>query len=53
LIGPESLITRAIYILVGLSAVYEIMTHKANCRQCDAGGGSSSPMGGGADVTHG
>ncbi|MBI4093425.1 DUF378 domain-containing protein [Candidatus Kaiserbacteria bacterium] len=30
-----------VYILVGLSAVYEIFTHKKNCRMC---GSSSSGM---------
>ena len=29
-----------VYILVGLSAVYEIVVHKGNCRNCN-------PMGGG------
>lgn len=27
-----------VYILVGLSAVYELVSHKANCRNCNAGG---------------
>lgn len=27
-----------VYILVGLSAVYEIATHKGNCKQCSGGG---------------
>ena len=27
-----------VYILVGLSAVYEIATHKAHCKDCNAGG---------------
>lgn len=26
-----------VYVLVGLSAVYEVFTHKANCKQCGAG----------------
>lgn len=28
-------LTKAIYILVGLAAVYEIMTHKQQCKTCD------------------
>jgi hypothetical protein len=32
--GPASWFSRLIYILVGLSAVYEIATHQANCRVC-------------------
>ncbi len=27
-----------VYILVGLSAVYEVVTHKGNCKHCSAGG---------------
>lgn len=34
-----STLARIIYILVGLSALYEIFTHKANCRMCNPGGG--------------
>ena len=34
-------IARIIYILVGLSAVYELFTHKSNCKMC---GSSSMPM---------
>ena len=30
-----------VYILVGLSAIYEIVTHKANCRNCNMGGGQA------------
>ena len=29
-----------VYILVGLSAVYELVSHKGNCRNCGSGGGS-------------
>lgn len=28
-------IARIVYILVGLSALYEVFTHKANCKHCD------------------
>ena len=31
----------AVYILVGLSAVYEVITHKKNCRACVPGSGMS------------
>lgn len=37
--GQEALVSRIIYILVGLSAIYELATHKANCKTCS----SSSP----------
>lgn len=38
------LVGRIIYILVGLAAIYEVATHKQNCKQC---GVSASPSGGG------
>jgi uncharacterized membrane protein YuzA (DUF378 family) len=34
---PNGLST-VIYILVALSAIYEIVTHKKNCRNCVPGG---------------
>ena len=37
--GQMAMISKIIYILVGLSALYEIFTHKSNCKMC----GSSSP----------
>jgi len=36
LFGVGSTISMVIYILVGLSAVYELVTHKGNCRNCSA-----------------
>lgn len=41
--GMESMAAKVIYILVGLSAVYEIATHKKNCNMC--GDSMSKPMG--------
>lgn len=35
-----------VYVLVGLSAVYEIVMHKSNCKMCGMGG-MSSGMGAG------
>jgi hypothetical protein len=35
--GQMAIISRVIYILVGLSALYEIFTHKKNCKACSAG----------------
>lgn len=32
--GSASLASKAVYVLVGLSAVYEVATHKVNCRAC-------------------
>jgi len=36
--GMSAGISRVIYILVGLSAIYEIATHKSRCKDCMAGG---------------
>lgn len=35
--GQEALISRVIYVLVGLSAVYLLFTHKGDCKKCSAG----------------
>ena len=35
------LLSRIVYVLVGLSALYELFTHKANCKMCAT---SPSPM---------
>lgn len=31
---PDILV-KIVYLLVGLSAIYEIFTHKKNCRDCE------------------
>jgi len=33
-----SSISMIVYVLVGLSAVYELATHKQNCRRCNPTG---------------
>lgn len=38
--GMEHIVSKAIYVLVGLSAVYELLMHKKNCMQCQ---GTSMP----------
>ena len=37
--GMGSIVAKAIYVLVGLSAVYEIVAHKNNCKLCASGSG--------------
>lgn len=32
--GGNAAVSRIIYIIVGLSAVVELLTHKKNCKQC-------------------
>jgi len=47
--GMEETISKVIYILVGLSAIYEIAAHAKHCRMCKpesggAGTSSGQPM---------
>ena len=35
--GMGSTLSRLIYILVGISAIYEVATHKKTCKMCDKG----------------
>jgi uncharacterized membrane protein YuzA (DUF378 family) len=34
--GADSVVSRIIYILVGISALVELFTHKKNCKTCAA-----------------
>jgi uncharacterized membrane protein YuzA (DUF378 family) len=36
--GMDSMVAKLIYILVGLSAIYEAATHKNRCKECNPGG---------------
>lgn len=42
LLGSWPAVERIVYILVGLSAVYEVVTHKSVCRNCNPGGGATA-----------
>jgi len=35
--GQSSVISTIVYVLVGLSAIYEVATHKGNCKMCSGG----------------
>ncbi len=35
--GTTSVASRAIYMLVGLAAVYELISHKRLCKNCEKG----------------
>lgn len=41
----DSIVTRGLYVLIGLAAIYEIITHKQACKHCEesALGAVSSP----------
>lgn len=40
--GVSPMLVKAVYVLVGLSAVYEVVTHKGNCRGCSSDAMGSS-----------
>jgi len=40
--GSSETVSRIIYVLIGLAAVYELMTHKNSCKAC-AKEGSTPP----------
>lgn len=42
--GMEAMISRVIYVLVGVSAVYLAATHKKDCRVCGKEGSGSMGM---------
>lgn len=33
--GMDSITSRAVYVLVGLSAIYELVVHRSMCKQCE------------------
>lgn len=43
--GQDAIISKLIYILVGLSAIYLIITHKKDCKHC-VGMGKGGMQGG-------
>lgn len=42
--GMEAMISKIVYILVGLAALFEIFTHKKNCRNCSEGKAPQMPV---------
>ncbi len=41
--GMDSIVSKIIYILIGLSALYEIFTHKESCTACDTDNSQQTP----------
>ncbi len=37
ILGSWPMLEQAVYVLVGLSAVYIAVTHKTNCKECMSG----------------
>jgi len=42
--GMDSIVSKIVYILIGLSALVILFTHKKDCKQCEAG--NSTPVAG-------
>ncbi len=42
--GMTDTLPKVVYILVGLSAVYELFTHGMRCRMCKPDAGAMKPM---------
>jgi uncharacterized membrane protein YuzA (DUF378 family) len=42
--GMDSVVSRIVYILVGLSAIYLLVTHKKTCTQCGKSASSAPQM---------
>lgn len=40
--GQDAVVSRIVYVLVGLSALYLVFTHKSTCKKCEPA--SSSAM---------
>jgi len=40
--GQEAIVSRIIYVLVGLAAIAEIIGHKQNCKSCAEGKGGDN-----------
>ena len=41
--GMEAAVSKIIYVLIGLSAIYEIVVHKRNCKHCEAKSSMGAP----------
>jgi len=37
ILGSWPIVEKLVYILVGLAAIYEVVTHKQNCKNCATG----------------
>jgi uncharacterized protein len=40
--GMEAAVSRVIYVVIGLAAVYELVTHKTHCKECMGGMGAGA-----------
>ncbi len=37
--GSGAVVSRIVYVIVGLAAIYELATHKGSCKTCSVGSG--------------
>ena len=42
--GSSAAISRVIYVVIGLAALYELFTHKKNCKSCESKMGGEMKM---------
>ena len=42
--GQAAVVSRIIYILVGLAALFDLFTHKSMCKVCASSGSAAKPM---------
>ena len=42
--GQGAVVSRVVYVLVGLATLWEIFGHKKCCKACGMGGSGSTPM---------
>lgn len=42
ILGEGSTLAQIVYVLVGLAAIVEVVTHKKTCKMCGSGSGMSS-----------
>jgi uncharacterized membrane protein YuzA (DUF378 family) len=42
--GMDAVVSKVVYVLVGLSAIYLIFTHKRDCKNCSSSSSMSSPQ---------
>lgn len=40
--GSANIISRVIYIIIGIAAAYELIAHKTRCKSCSVGGSSGN-----------
>ncbi len=44
LLGAGSMLSKIVYVIVGLSGLYLVFTHKKDCKACDSKGGMQASM---------